>query len=36
MATLSSNRDVSDSYQSGLLELYKKIRPGEPSGSRKR
>ena len=30
MATLSSNKDVSDSYQSGLLELYKKIRPGEP------
>ena len=30
MATQSSNKDVSDSYQSGLLELYKKIRPGEP------
>ena len=30
MATLSSNKDVSDSYQSGLLELYKKLRPGEP------
>jgi len=30
MATLASNKDVSDSYQSGLLELYKKIRPGEP------
>ena len=30
MATLSSNKDVSDSYQSGLLVLYKKIRPGEP------
>ena len=30
MATLSSNKDTSDSYQSGLLELYKKIRPGEP------
>ena len=30
MASLSSNKDVSDSYQSGLLELYKKIRPGEP------
>ena len=30
MATLSSNKDVSDSYQSGLLELYKKIRPCEP------
>ena len=30
MATLSSNKDVSDSYQSGLLELYKKIRPGDP------
>ena len=30
MATLSSNKDVSDSYQSGLLELYKNIRPGEP------
>ena len=30
MATLSSNKDVSDNYQSGLLELYKKIRPGEP------
>ena len=30
MATLFSNKDVSDSYQSGLLELYKKIRPGEP------
>ena len=30
MATLSSNKDVSDSYQSGLLELYKKSRPGEP------
>ena len=30
MATLSSNKDVSDSYQSGLLELYNKIRPGEP------
>jgi DNA-directed RNA polymerase, beta subunit len=26
----SFNKDVSDSYQSGLLELYKKIRPGEP------
>ena len=23
-------KDVSDSYQTGLLELYKKIRPGEP------
>ena len=30
MATLASNKDASDSYQSGLLELYKKIRPGEP------
>ena len=30
MATLASNKDTSDSYQSGLLELYKKIRPGEP------
>ncbi len=28
LATL--NKDVSDSYQTGLLELYKKIRPGEP------
>ena len=28
LATLQ--KDVSDSYQSGLLELYKKIRPGEP------
>ena len=28
MATLA--KDVSDSYQTGLLELYKKIRPGEP------
>lgn len=26
----SFNKDTSDSYQSGLLELYKKIRPGEP------
>ena len=23
-------KDVSDSYESGLIELYKKIRPGEP------
>ena len=30
MATLASNKDASDSYQSGLLELYRKIRPGEP------
>ena len=30
MATPASNKDASDSYQSGLLELYKKIRPGEP------
>ncbi|MBQ6322149.1 MAG: DNA-directed RNA polymerase subunit beta [Lachnospiraceae bacterium] len=30
LATLS--KDVSDNYQSGLLELYKKIRPGEPVG----
>ena len=28
VATLA--KDVSDSYQTGLLELYKKIRPGEP------
>ncbi len=28
LATLE--KDTSDSYQSGLLELYKKIRPGEP------
>ncbi len=28
MATLA--KDLSDSYQSGLLELYRKIRPGEP------
>ncbi len=26
----SLGKDVSESYQSGLLELYKKIRPGEP------
>ena len=26
----SFGKDVSESYQSGLLELYKKIRPGEP------
>ena len=26
----SFEKDVSDSYQTGLLELYKKIRPGEP------
>ena len=24
------NKDTSDNYQDGLLELYKKIRPGEP------
>ncbi len=30
VATLASGKDISDSYQSGLLELYKKIRPGEP------
>jgi len=28
MASLA--KDVSDSYESGLIELYKKIRPGEP------
>nr|MCR5160266.1 DNA-directed RNA polymerase subunit beta [Lachnospiraceae bacterium] len=28
IATLS--KDIADSYQTGLLELYKKIRPGEP------
>ena len=28
LATLQ--KDVADSYQTGLLELYKKIRPGEP------
>ena len=26
----SLTKDVSDNYQDGLLELYKKIRPGEP------
>ena len=26
----SFGKDTADSYQSGLLELYKKIRPGEP------
>lgn len=26
----SFSKDTSDSYQDGLLELYKKIRPGEP------
>ena len=26
----SFSKDVSDNYQDGLLELYKKIRPGEP------
>ena len=26
----SFGKDVSDNYQDGLLELYKKIRPGEP------
>ena len=26
----SFGKDVSDSYEDGLLELYKKIRPGEP------
>ena len=26
----SFGKDTSDNYQSGLLELYKKIRPGEP------
>ena len=26
----SFTKDVSDSYETGLLELYKKIRPGEP------
>ena len=26
----SFGKDTSDSYQTGLLELYKKIRPGEP------
>ncbi len=26
----SFGKDVSDSYEKGLLELYKKIRPGEP------
>ncbi len=26
----SMTKDVSDNYQDGLLELYKKIRPGEP------
>ncbi len=30
MATLDSGKDPSDSYKSGLLELYRKIRPGEP------
>lgn len=28
LATLE--KDVSNDYKSGLLELYKKIRPGEP------
>lgn len=26
----SFGKDTSDNYQDGLLELYKKIRPGEP------
>ena len=26
----SLKKDISDSYESGLLELYKKLRPGEP------
>ena len=26
----SFDKDVSDSYETGLIELYKKIRPGEP------
>ena len=26
----SFSKDVSENYQDGLLELYKKIRPGEP------
>ena len=26
----SLTKDTSESYQGGLLELYKKIRPGEP------
>ncbi len=28
--TASFGKDTSDNYQDGLLELYKKIRPGEP------
>ncbi len=28
--TASLKKDTSDSYESGLLELYKKLRPGEP------
>ncbi len=30
LATLSSKKDTCKTYQEGLLELYKKIRPGEP------
>ncbi|MDO4325723.1 MAG: DNA-directed RNA polymerase subunit beta [bacterium] len=30
LASLSSQKDTSTNYQEGLLELYKKIRPGEP------
>ena len=26
----SIEKDVSKNYQDGLLELYKKLRPGEP------
>ena len=29
-------KDTSDNYQDGLLELYKKIRPGEPLVCRER
>ena len=27
----SFTKDTSENYQEGLLELYKKIRPGEPA-----
>lgn len=30
----SFTKDTAESYQEGLLELYKKIRPGEPACSR--
>ena len=34
LATLT--KDTSESYQEGLLELYKKIRPGRAAGGGKR